>query len=75
MSGMPFSGDSKSAQTNYSGGKAKNVPGSTAVVRVPFSVLSKIQSDRRVWLGTAHQQVPRSGLVQRFRVITNRSAN
>ena len=75
MSGMPFSGDSKSAQTNYSGGKAKNVPASSAIVRVPFSVLSKIERDGRAWLGTANQQIPGSGPVQRLRVINNRSAN
>src|ERR1700675_3277439 len=37
--------------------------------------LSKIQSDTRVWLGTAYQHVSGSGPLQRLRVITNRSAN
>src|SRR5580698_2908026 len=40
---------------------------------LPF--LSKIQSDTRVWLGTAYEHVPRSGPLQRLRVINNRSAN
>src|SRR5208283_1694906 len=40
---------------------------------LPF--LSKIQSDTRVWLGTAYEHVPGSGPLQRLRVIGNRSAN
>src|SRR5882762_2012349 len=40
---------------------------------LPF--LSKIQSDIRVWLGTAYENVPGSGPLQRLRVISNRSAN
>src|SRR3984885_3114976 len=40
---------------------------------LPF--LSKIQSDTRVWLGTAYEHVPGSGPLQRFRVINNRSDN
>src|ERR1700686_2910633 len=40
---------------------------------LPF--LSKIQSDTRVWLGTADEDVPGSGHFQRLRVINNRSAN
>src|SRR5580698_9229148 len=40
---------------------------------LPF--LSKIQSDTRVWLGTAYQHAPGSGPLQRLRVINNRSAN
>src|SRR5271155_4639373 len=40
---------------------------------LPF--LSKIQSDTRIWLGTAYEHVPGSGPFQRLRVINNRSAN
>src|ERR1700686_1012798 len=40
---------------------------------LPF--LSKIQSDTRVWLGTAYEHVPGSGPLQRLRAIHNRSAN
>src|ERR1700674_3969660 len=40
---------------------------------LPF--LSKIQSDTRVWLGTAYEHVPGSGPLQRLGVINNRSAN
>ena len=40
---------------------------------LPF--LSKIQSDTGVWLGTAYEHVPGSGLLQWLRVINNRSAN
>jgi hypothetical protein len=36
---------------------------------------SKIQSDTRAWLGAAYEHVPRSGPLQRLRVISNRSAN
>src|ERR1700687_6143165 len=39
---------------------------------LPF--LSKIQSDTRVWLGTAYEHVPGSGALQRFGVINNRCA-
>ena len=35
----------------------------------------KIQSDTRVWLGTAYEHVPRSGPLQRLRVVHNRSGN
>src|ERR1700751_5106194 len=37
--------------------------------------LSKIQSDTRVWLGTAYEHVPRGGPLQRFRVVSDRSGN
>jgi hypothetical protein len=37
--------------------------------------LSKIQSDTRVWLGTAYKHVPGSGSLQRLRIIRNRSVN
>src|ERR1700676_2698685 len=40
---------------------------------LPF--LSKIQSDTGVWLGTASEHVPGTGLLERLRVISNRSAN
>src|ERR1700675_4772583 len=40
---------------------------------LPF--LSKIQSDTRVWPGTAYEHVPGSGPLQRLRVINNGSAN
>ena len=40
---------------------------------IPF--LSKIQSDTRVWLGTANEHVPGSGPLQRLRIINNRSSN
>src|SRR5208283_2957370 len=40
---------------------------------LPF--LLKLQSDTRAWLGTAYEHVPGSGLLQRLRVINNRSAN
>src|ERR1700720_731396 len=40
---------------------------------LPF--LSKIQSDARVWLGTAYKHVPGSGSLQRCRVVSNRSIN
>src|ERR1700681_2142866 len=40
---------------------------------LPF--LSKIQSDTRVWLGTAYQHAPGSRPLQRLRVINNRSAD
>src|SRR5580658_4322550 len=40
---------------------------------LPF--LLKIQSDTRVWLGTAHEHVPGSGPLQRLRVVSNRSIN
>src|SRR5271169_2922006 len=36
-------------------------------------LLLKIQSDTRVWLGTAYEHVPGSGPLQRLRVINNRS--
>src|SRR5450432_1408069 len=51
-------------------------PGTTSermIAHLPF--LSKIQSDTRVWLGTAYERVPRSGPLQRLRVVSNRSAN
>src|ERR1700691_6205443 len=38
-------------------------------------LLSKIQGDARVWLGTAYEHVPGSGPLQRLRFISNRSAN
>src|SRR5580698_157023 len=38
-------------------------------------LLLKIQSDTRVWLGTAYEHVPGSGPLQRLRIINNRSAN
>src|SRR5580692_5507888 len=37
--------------------------------------ISKIQSDTRAWLGTAHEHVPWSGPLQRLRIINNRSVN
>jgi len=40
-----------------------------------FVLLSKIQSDTRSWLGTAYQHVPGSGPLERFGIISNRSAN
>src|ERR1700729_1892030 len=40
---------------------------------LPF--LSKIQSDTRVWLGTAYEHVPGGGPLQRLKVINNWSAN
>src|SRR5208337_663713 len=40
---------------------------------LPF--LSHIQSDTRVWLGTAYEHVPRSGPLERLRVVSNRSIN
>src|ERR1700687_1430260 len=40
-----------------------------------LSFLLKIKSDSQVWLGTAYEYVPRSGPLQRLRVISNRSAN
>src|SRR5579863_9430151 len=45
---------------------------------LPFlsnDLLSEIQSDTRVWLGTAYEHVPRSRSLQRFWIISNRSAN
>src|SRR5579872_2555742 len=44
-------------------------------MRTSESGLSKIQSDSRVWLGTAYEDVPVSGPLERFRVVSNRSAN
>src|ERR1700739_806801 len=38
-------------------------------------LLSKIQSDTRVWLGTAYEHVPRGGPLQRLRVVSDRSGN
>src|SRR5580704_13610450 len=38
-------------------------------------LLSEIESDTRVGLGTAHEDVPGSGPLQGFRVIGNRSVN
>jgi hypothetical protein len=38
-------------------------------------LLSKIQSDTRVWLGTAYEHVPRGGPLQRLRVVRDRSGN
>src|ERR1700688_3469835 len=38
---------------------------------LPF--LSKIQSDTRVWLGTAYEHVPGSGPLQRLWVVSTRS--
>lgn len=35
----------------------------------------KVQSDIRLWLGTAQEHVPGSGLLERFRVINNRSGD
>src|SRR4051812_28287042 len=40
---------------------------------LPF--LSKIQRDTRAWSGTAYEHVTGSGLLQRLRVIDNRSVN
>src|ERR1700683_738418 len=40
-----------------------------------LSFLSKIQSDARVWLGTAQEHVSGSGPLQWLRVIGNRSVN
>src|SRR5690348_638550 len=37
--------------------------------------LSKIKADIGVWLRTAHQHIPGSRPLERFGVITNRSAN
>src|SRR5579863_224234 len=38
-------------------------------------LLSKVQSDTRVWMGTAYKHVPGSGPLQRLRVIDNRSVD
>src|SRR5215471_12873157 len=38
-------------------------------------VLSKIQSDSRVRLGTTYEHISGSGSLQRLRVISNRSVN
>src|ERR1700684_1519494 len=38
-------------------------------------IFSKIQSDTRVCLGTAHEHVPECGPLQRLRIINNRSVN
>jgi hypothetical protein len=40
---------------------------------LPFVL--EIQSDVRIWLGTAYEHVPGSGPLQRLRVINNRSGN
>ena len=45
------------------------------LLRALAPVVSKIQNDIGVWLGTAYEDVPGSGPLQRFGVINNRSAN
>jgi len=45
------------------------------VMRTSEFGISKIQSNNRGWLGTAYEHVPGSGPFQRFRVVSNRSAN
>src|SRR5580698_9701360 len=47
----------------------------TAPLPVSLKILSKIQGDTRGWLGTAYEDVPRGGLLQRLRHISNRAAN